>query len=81
MYFFPSHLFTFHSLVQLLLPMVKLSRIGQQISMEYMYMILHVSPFYPNAISDKGGMIVNEHFSALSLLFYILTNLVISSLR
>ena len=33
-YFFHSRLFTFHSLVQLLLPMVKLSGISQAISIE-----------------------------------------------
>ena len=35
MYFFPSHMFTFHSLVQLLLPTVKLNGVSQPISMEY----------------------------------------------
>ena len=34
-YFFPSHMFTFHSLVQLLLPMVKLNGVSQLISIEY----------------------------------------------
>ena len=34
-YFFYSHLFIFHSLVQLLLPTVKLNGISQPISMEY----------------------------------------------
>ena len=34
-YFFHSHLFTFHSLVQLLLPTVKLNGISQPISIEY----------------------------------------------
>ena len=34
-YFFPSHLFTFYSLVQLLLPMVKLNGFSQPISIEY----------------------------------------------
>ena len=34
-YFFPSHMFTFHSLVQLLLPMVKLNGVSQPISTEY----------------------------------------------
>ena len=33
--FFPSHIFTFHSLVQLLLPTVKLNGVSQQISTEY----------------------------------------------
>ena len=35
MYFFPSHMFTFHSLVQLLLPTVKLNGVSQPISIEY----------------------------------------------
>ena len=35
MYFFPSHMFSFHSLVQLLLPTVKLNGIGQPSSIEY----------------------------------------------
>ena len=35
MYFFPSHMFTFHSLVQLLLPTVKLNGVSQPISVEY----------------------------------------------
>ena len=34
-YFIHSHLFTFHSLVQLLLPTVKLNGISQPISIEY----------------------------------------------
>ena len=34
-YFFPSHMFTFHSLVQFLLPMVKLNGVSQPISIEY----------------------------------------------
>ena len=34
-YFFPSHMFTFHSLVQLLLPIVKLNGVSQSISIEY----------------------------------------------
>ena len=34
-YFFPSHMFTFHSLVQLQLPTVKLNGVSQPISMEY----------------------------------------------
>ena len=37
-YFFPSHMFTFHLLVQLLLPMVKLNGVSQPIniiSIEY----------------------------------------------
>ena len=34
-YFFPSHLFTFHSVVQLLLPTVKLNGFSQPISLEY----------------------------------------------
>ena len=34
-YFFPSYMFTFHSLVQLLLPMVKLNGVSQLISIEY----------------------------------------------
>ena len=34
-YFFPSHMFTFHSLVQLLLPTVKLNGVSQPISIEY----------------------------------------------
>ena len=34
-YFFPSHMFTFHSLAQLLLPMVKLNGVNQPISIEY----------------------------------------------
>ena len=34
-YFFPSHMFTFHSLVQLLLPTVKLNGVSQSISVEY----------------------------------------------
>ena len=34
-YFFPSRLFTFHSLVQLLLPTVKLNGVSQPISIEY----------------------------------------------
>ena len=34
-YFFPSHMFMFHSLVQLLLPTVKLNRVSQSISLEY----------------------------------------------
>ena len=35
MYFFPSHMFTFHSLVQLLLSKVKLNGVSQPISIEY----------------------------------------------
>ena len=34
-YFFSSYMFTFHSLVQLLLPMVKLNGVSQPISIEY----------------------------------------------
>ena len=34
-YFFPSRMFTFHSLVQLLLPTVKLNGVRQPISIEY----------------------------------------------
>ena len=34
-YFFPSHMFTFHSLVQLLLPTVKSNGVSQPISIEY----------------------------------------------
>ena len=34
-YFFPSPMFTFHSLVQLLFPMVKLNGDSQTISIEY----------------------------------------------
>ena len=34
-YFFPSHMFTFHLLVQLLLPTVKLNGVSQPISIEY----------------------------------------------
>ena len=34
-YFFPSRMFPFHSLVQLLLPMVKLNGVSQPISIEY----------------------------------------------
>ena len=34
-YFFPSHLFTFYSLAQLLLPTVKLNGLSQKISIEY----------------------------------------------
>ena len=34
-YFFPSHKFTFHSLVQFLLPRVKLNGVSQPISVEY----------------------------------------------
>ena len=34
-YFFPSHMFTFHSLVQLLLPTVELNGVSQSISIEY----------------------------------------------
>ena len=34
-YFFPCHMFTFHSLVQLLLPTVKLNEVSQPISIEY----------------------------------------------
>ena len=34
-YFFPSHMFTFHSLVQLLFPTVKLNGVSQPISIEY----------------------------------------------
>ena len=34
-YRFHSHSFRFHSLVQFLLPMVKLNGVGQQISIEY----------------------------------------------
>ena len=34
-YFFHSHFLTFHSLVQLLLPVVKLNGISQPISIEY----------------------------------------------
>ena len=33
--FFPSHMFTFHSLVQLLLPKVKLNGVSQPILIEY----------------------------------------------
>ena len=33
-YFFPSYLFTFHLLVQLLLPTVKLNGVSQPISIE-----------------------------------------------
>ena len=35
MYFFPSHMFTFHSLVQLLLPTIKLNGVSQLSSIEY----------------------------------------------
>ena len=35
MYFFPSHMFTFKSLIQLPLPMVKLNGVSQLISIEY----------------------------------------------
>ena len=35
MYFFPSHMFTFHSLVQLLLPTVKLNGVSQSFSIQY----------------------------------------------
>ena len=35
MYFFPSHMFAFHSLVQLLLPTVKLNAVIQPISIKY----------------------------------------------
>ena len=34
-FFFHSHLFTFYSLVQLLLPTVKLNRVSEPISLEY----------------------------------------------
>ena len=34
-YFTPFHMFTFHSLVQSLLPMVKLNGVSQPISIEY----------------------------------------------
>ena len=34
-YFFPSHMFTFHSLAQLLLPTVKLNGVSQSVSIEY----------------------------------------------
>ena len=34
-YFFPSHLFQFYSLVQLLLPTVKLNRVSQPSSAKY----------------------------------------------
>ena len=34
-YFFPPQMFTFHSLVQFLLPMVKLNGVSQSISIEY----------------------------------------------
>ena len=34
-YFFPSRMFTFHSLVQLLLPTVKLNEVSQPILIEY----------------------------------------------
>ena len=46
-YVFPSHLFTFHSLVQLLLSIVILSGVDQPVSIEYK--MVHVSPFYANA--------------------------------
>ena len=35
MHFFPSHMFTLHSKVQLLLPTVKLNGVSQPISIEY----------------------------------------------
>ena len=35
MYFFPSHMFSFHSLVQLLLQTAQLNGISQPISIEY----------------------------------------------
>ena len=35
MYFFPFHMFTFHPLVQLLLPKVKLNGVSQPSSIEY----------------------------------------------
>ena len=35
MYFSPSHMFAFYSLVQLLLQMVKLNGVSQPISIEY----------------------------------------------
>ena len=35
MYFFPSHMFKFQSLVQLPLPTVKLNGVSQPISIEY----------------------------------------------
>ena len=35
MYLFPSHMFTFHWLVRLLLPTVKLNGVSQPISIEY----------------------------------------------
>ena len=53
-YFFPSHLFTFHSLVQLLLPVVKLNRIDQPILIEYK--IVHVS--LSMQIQSNGPLIV-----------------------
>ena len=34
-YFFPSHLFTIYSLIQLLLPMVKLNGVSLPISIEF----------------------------------------------
>ena len=67
-YFFSSHLFTFHFLVQLLLPMVKLNRVDEPISIEYK--MVHVSPLYANTIkcSSNSSMQVNHlstiHFSS-----------------
>ena len=43
---FPSHLFTFHTLVQLLLPTVKLNRVSLPISIDYK--VMQFSPFYIN---------------------------------
>ena len=37
-YFFPSHMFTFHSLVRLLLQTVKLNGVSQPILIEYKMM-------------------------------------------
>ena len=39
-YFFPSRLFTFHSLVQLLLPTIQFNGVSQLVSIEYTLFIL-----------------------------------------
>ena len=52
-YFFPSHLFTFHSLLQLLLATVKLNRVDQPISIEYK--MVHGAPFYANTVKCSSN--------------------------
>ena len=55
-YFFPSHLFTFHSLVQSLLPTVKLNRVDQPVSREHK--MVHSSPLYANTIKCSSNSLM-----------------------